>query len=77
VLASAPLAIHPDRDGAQIAARIPMILDAAAAMLGEGCDGGAQCLAATTDTQRAIRLMLDQFRRPGAVDPRLTATAAP
>ncbi len=77
VLASAPLTIHPGRDGAKIAARIPMILDAAATMLGEGCDGGAQCLAATTDTQGAVRLMLDQFRRPGALDPRQAATTTP
>lgn len=70
-LADAPVQPDPARDCTPVAARIPLILEVAATMLGAHCDAQAQCLAATVDTQDAIRMMLDQFRAAGAVDPRL------
>lgn len=72
LLADAPVQPDPVADGMAIAARIPVILEVAASMLGALCDAQERCLAATVDTQHAVRLMLDQFRTPGAADPRLT-----
>jgi hypothetical protein len=72
-LADAPVVPDSIQDGAAIAAHLPVIVELAASMLGAQCDAQARCLAATVDTRHALRLMLDQFREPGATDPRLTA----
>lgn len=53
---------------------LPDLLSQAEQMLGKHCDGRDGCLAMTTDTRQAVTLMLDQFRQPGAPDPRLAAT---
>jgi hypothetical protein len=56
-------------------AQLDHVIAAAASLLGERCDGGRQCLAATTDTRTAVGMMLEMFRPPGTQDPRL-ATAS-
>ena len=56
-------------------AQLDLVIAAAASLLGERCDGGRQCLAATTDTTTAVGMMLEMFRPPGTQDPRL-ATAS-
>jgi hypothetical protein len=74
-LADAAVQPDPVQDAMAIAARVPLIVDVAASMLGAHCDAQARCMAATVDTQHAVRLMLDQFRKPGAADPRLTTAS--
>jgi hypothetical protein len=57
----------------RLVSELPRLLDQAEGMLGLHCVDPGQCLAMTTDTRVATTLMLQQFRQPGAVDPRTTS----
>jgi len=56
-------------------AQLDHVIAAAASLLGERCDAGRQCLAATTDTTTAVGMMLEMFRPPGTQDPRLAPSS--
>ena len=68
--------LAPDDDHKLTAAQLDHVIAAAASLLGARCDGGRQCLAATTDTTTAVAMMLEMFRPTGTQDPRLAAEAA-
>jgi hypothetical protein len=74
-LAAADLLPGQLDDAPQLARYLPSIVGATEWMLGEHCDGGVQCLAATLDTRAAVDMMIDQFRPSGTVDPRSVAVS--
>jgi hypothetical protein len=64
---------EPGMGGKLTPAQLDHVIAAAASLLGERCDAGRQCRAATTDTTTAVAMMLEMFRPPGTQDPRLAA----